>query len=104
MINAALPLYVSGKREDSGEHSIISILPVLQQEPAMRLYTCSATVHITERTLESGCTPTSCFPSIAFNLVVCEGAHVHLIFALLSLHTVEVVEYRTFCLLPNFLH
>lgn len=48
MINAALPLYVSKRREDGGEPNSISILPALQEESAMPLYRCSAAFQITE--------------------------------------------------------
>ncbi len=48
MINAALPLYVSERREDGGEPNSISILPVLLEESAMPLYRCSTAFQITE--------------------------------------------------------
>lgn len=48
MINAALPLYVSERREDGGEPNSISILPVLLVESAMPLYRCFTAFQITE--------------------------------------------------------
>lgn len=48
MINAALPLYVSERREDGGEAHSISILPVLLEESALPLYRCSTAFQITE--------------------------------------------------------
>lgn len=60
MINAALPLYVWGRREDGGEPRSISILAVLLQESALSLCRCSAAFQITEKThqtLHFGFTP-----------------------------------------------
>ena len=48
VINAALPLHVSERREDGGEPDSISILPVLLEESAMLLYRCSTAFQITE--------------------------------------------------------
>lgn len=48
MINAALPLYVSERREDGGEPNSISIQAVLQEESAMPPYRCSTAFQITE--------------------------------------------------------
>lgn len=48
MINAALPLYVSERREDRGEPNSISILCVLLEETAVPLYRCSTAFQITE--------------------------------------------------------
>lgn len=48
MINAALPLYVSERREEGGEPYSISILPVLLEESAIPLYRCSTAFQITE--------------------------------------------------------
>lgn len=68
MINAALPLYVSERREDGGEAHSISILCVLLEESALPLYRCSTAFQITEKTLQTlqpGFTPSSCFPKLS---------------------------------------
>lgn len=51
IINAALPLYVSERREDGGEPNSISILPVLLEESAMPLYRCFAAFRLLNRHL-----------------------------------------------------
>lgn len=65
MINAAVPLFVSKRRENGGEPYSISILPVLLQESAVPLYRCSNAFQFTEKTLQFGFTPSSCFANMS---------------------------------------